>query len=176
MGNGVGSGHGDHANCRAWADHQVRAAGSILVAVTSRQPRFRRYIVNTMRRIHRLAGLLSALSLIASVVVTSGFACKLPGGADRMAGMAMTNAPNPPSPAASVGSIAGEAPAPASAPCELPWAPSACQSMVPCAPAAVAAQRVGIPTTSGVVLRVASAAVLTPPSETIAPELPPPRA
>ena len=138
--------------------------------------RFRRYIVSNMRSIRRLAGLLSALSLVASVMVTSGFACELPGSADHMAGMAVASASNPSSPIASAGSIAGEAPAPAPAPCGLPWAPSACQSMVACAPAAVASQRIGISATPGVMLRVASAAVLTPPSETIAPELPPPRA
>jgi hypothetical protein len=129
-----------------------------------------------MRRMHRLAGLLSALSLVASVVVTSGFACELPGDADHMAGMAMASVSNPPSPVASVGSVAGEALASAPAPCGLPWAPSTCQSMAACAPAAVASERVGIAAKSNVMRRVASAAILTPLSETIAPELPPPRA
>jgi hypothetical protein len=122
---------------------------------------------------HRLAGLLSALSLVTSLVVTSGFACELPGGADSMAGMTMANAADAPSLMASMGSTTGEAPAPD--PCGLPSAPSACQSMVACAPTAVASERVGISATSGSMLRVASVAVLTPSSETIAPELPPPR-
>jgi hypothetical protein len=135
----------------------------------------RRYIGTTMRRIHRFAGLMSALSLVASLVVTSGFACELPGGRD-MAGMAMANAGDMTSPVASMGSTTGEAPAPDPAPCGLPSAPGACQSMVACAPTAVASQPVGISATSGTELRVASAAVLTPSSETIAPELPPPRA
>jgi len=135
-----------------------------------------RYIASTMRRMHRLAGLFSALSLVASVVVTSGFACQLPGGADQMAGMSMPNAADAPSTLAGTGYPTGEAPAPDPAPCGLPSAPTACQSMVACAPIAVASQRVGIAARSGAVVRVASAAVLTPSSETIAPELPPPRA
>jgi len=134
------------------------------------------YIVYTMRRTHRLAGLLSTLSLVTSLVVTSGFACELPSGADHMAGMAMANAADAPSPVGSMGSTTGEAPAPDPAPCGLPSAPSACQSMVACAPTAVASQRVGISAPSGAMVRVASVAVLTPSSETIAPELPPPRA
>ena len=134
------------------------------------------YIVNTMRRIHRLAGLLSALSLVASVAVTSGYACALPGGADTMAGMAMASAAGAASPVVGIDSTTGKAPAPAPAPRGLPSAPSACQSMVACAPTAVASQHVGISATSGAIVRVASVAVLPPSSETIAPELPPPRA
>jgi len=85
-----------------------------------------------MRRKHGLGGLLSALSLVASVVVTSGFACELPSGADHMAGMAMANAPDARSPAASMGLTTEEAPAPDPAPCGLPSGPSAYQSMVVC--------------------------------------------
>jgi hypothetical protein len=135
-----------------------------------------RYIVSTMRCMHRLAGLLSALSLVTSLVVTSGFACELPGGADHMAGMSMPNAADAPSPVASTGSPTGEAPAPDPAPCGVPSAPSACQSMVACAPTAIASQPVAISATSGAMVRVASMSVLTPSSEIIAPELPPPRA
>jgi len=138
--------------------------------------RFSVYIVYTMRRTHRLAGLLSTLSLVTSLVVTSGFACELPGGANQVPGMAMANAADAPSPVGSMGSTIGEAPAPDPAPCGLPSAPSACQSMIACVPTAVASQRVGISATSGAMVRVASLAVLTPSSETIAPELPPPRA
>jgi hypothetical protein len=125
---------------------------------------------------HRVAGLLSALSLVTSLVVTSGFACELPGGVEHMAGMSMPNAADALSLVASTSSSTEEAPAPDRAPCGLPSAPSACQSMVACTPTAVASERVGIAATSGGMLRVASAAVLAPSSETIAPELPPPRA
>ncbi len=135
-----------------------------------------RYIVGTMRCMHRLAGLLSAFSLVTALVVTSGFACELPVGADHMAGMSMPNAVDAPSPFASTGSLTGEAPAPDPAPCGVPSAPSACQSMVACAPTAVASQRIGISATLGAMVRVASATVLPPSSETKAPELPPPRA
>ena len=133
-------------------------------------------ILLTMRRIHRIAGLLSALSLVALVMIASGFGCELPSGADHMAGMAMANPADAPSPVANMGSTTGEAPATDPAPCGLPWAPSGCQSMVACTPTAVASQGVGISATSGARVRVASVAVLTPSSETIAPELPPPRA
>lgn len=62
------------------------------------------------------------------------------------------------------------------APCDTPLAPDACLSMAPCAPVALAAQHVSLPEISSRVLHVASLSVLQPPSETTAPELPPPRA
>jgi hypothetical protein len=138
--------------------------------------RFCRYIVNSMRCVNRLAGLFSALSLVASVVVTSGFACEHRDGADTMAGMTMANSADAPTPVAGIESKTGEAPASDPAPCGLPSAPSTCQSMVACAPIAVASQRVGIAAPSRAMVRVASLAMLTPSSETKAPELPPPRA
>ena len=129
-----------------------------------------------MQRVHRLAGLLAALSLVASVLVTSGFACGIRGGADDMAGMAKADVPNPASPVVSVSLIAADQGGPAPVPCGLPGVPSTCQSMVACCPAAVASESVRIAEQSPVVRRVASAVFLTPRSETIAPELPPPRA
>lgn len=125
-----------------------------------------------MRFTHRLAGLASICSLVTALLVTSGFVCSVPGDASQMAqmpgmdmgGMSMPHAP------------AEEGAETPTSSCEFPWAPSGCVSMAPCAPTAVAAQSVGLTEVSSPALRVASASPLAPPSETIAPELPPPRA
>ena len=62
------------------------------------------------------------------------------------------------------------------APCDVPWAPDACQSMAACASLAM------VPTAGtermlhAVPSMIASVLVLAPPSITLTPELPPPRA
>jgi hypothetical protein len=129
-----------------------------------------------MRPSIRLTGLLATLSLVISIPVTSGFACERNSGGDHMAGMAMANPSNAGSATSIIASISGETPASPAAPCQLPWAPSGCQSMVPCSPTAVAAESVVLPELEPTLLRVESAIFLTPPSETKPPELPPPRA
>ncbi len=137
-----------------------------------------RYIVNTMRRFFRLTlALFSAVFLVSSTLVTSGFACPRSGGGEAMTGMAMATTSARISSASNQLIAAAEVPAsPSSSPCRSSSAPASCQTMVPCGSGAVAVQHVvgsGVPRE---ILRVASAAVVTPASETKAPELPPPRA
>jgi len=139
--------------------------------------RFSRYIVNTMRRFFRpTLALLSAICLVISTMVTSGLACPRSGG-EEMAGMAMANTSAPTFFASSQRTAAAEVPAsPSSSPCRSSSAPMSCPTMVPCGSGAVAVQQVVVLGASREIVRVASAALLTPPSETKAPELPPPRA
>jgi len=137
---------------------------------------FSLYIETIMRASFRLTGLLAAVSLVTSISVTSGFACERISGASHMASMAMAGTSSPRSSALNVGSIIEEMPASPAAPCGLPWAPSGCQSMVPCSPSAITAENAVVPEIAPAHFLVASAAFLTPPSETKRPELPPPRA
>jgi len=62
------------------------------------------------------------------------------------------------------------------APCKFPWAPDGCQSMVPCASAALASSAAAINRGRPLPQRVASVAAVAPLSVTTPPELPPPRA
>lgn len=131
----------------------------------------RRISTTTMRSIYRLTGLVSTISLVATFLVTSGFVC---GGANvdphmgEMSGMAdMADMAD-----VDTGNVPGTPPAS----CDFPWAPDACLSMAPCAPVAIVAQHVVLPDVSSPRLYVSSTLVLQPPSETLAPELPPPRA
>lgn len=139
---------------------------------------FSRYITTIMRRFFRLTlALFAAISLVSSTLVTSGFACLRSDSDGAMADMAMASTSAPISSAWSQRSAPGEAPvSPSSAPCQSPWGPTSCQTMVPCSNAAVAAQQIVVSDASREMVRVASAATLTPPSETKAPEPPPPRA
>ena len=114
--------------------------------------------------------------MVASVLVTSGFACEFRGAGD-MAGMAMPGAPIVQSSGLSI--VSGpdrESPPSSPAPCGLPSAPSGCQSLTLCAPAAMASGRVAAPDLAVESMQVASGVVLRPPSLTTLPELPPPRA
>ena len=134
-------------------------------------------MVNMMRSLSRLAGLVSALCLVAFVLVSSGFACVESAGRDTMAKMGM--APPATNSGAIVHAIAATLPASApapTAPCRFPWAPDACQSLVPCASAAIASATAALGHISAVPERIAVGISLTPLSVTSPPELPPPRA
>jgi hypothetical protein len=127
-----------------------------------------------MRSFYRLTGLISTLSLVATFLVTSGFVCAGPDATSRMADMGMGSMP-----VDQRGSDTRSSPDAPDAPpssCDFPATPSACQSMAPCAPAATVAQRISLSDISSEVFHVASASLIQPPSETIAPEPPPPRA
>jgi hypothetical protein len=134
-------------------------------------------MVNVMRRLSRITGLISGVLPVAFVLVTSGFACVDSASPDTMAKMGMAgSAVN--SGAMALGSAAtlpASAPAP-TAPCKFPWAPDGCQSMVPCAPAALTSGTTALAHTSAVPERIAVGVSLTPLSVTTPPELPPPRA
>ena len=134
-------------------------------------------MVNMMQNLSRITGLISAVFLVAFVMVTSGFACVDSVSPDPMAKMGMTSS------AMNSGAIVhttaatlpGSVPAPAG-PCRFPWAPVGCQSMVPCAPAALTSGTTALGHTSAVPERIAVGVSLTPLSVATPPEPPPPRA
>jgi hypothetical protein len=130
-----------------------------------------------MQSLSRITGLISAVFLVAFVMVTSGFACIDSAGPDTMAKMGMTRAAA--NSGASVHASAATLPAPPSAPtapCRFPWAPDGCQSMVPCAPVALRSAVVALGHINVGPERIAVGVSLTPLSVTMPPELPPPRA
>jgi hypothetical protein len=131
-----------------------------------------------MRPLYRLTGLISTLSLVATFLVASGFVCVSTESGTHMADMAGMDMGNMPMEqhTSGTGSPPHDTPSTPPASCDFPWAPSGCQSMAPCAAAASVAQQVSLPDISSIVFHVASASIRQPPSETIAPELPPPRA
>jgi len=111
---------------------------------------------------------------VSFVMVTSGFACIEPIGSQTMAAMRMSSAHAAGHvPLQSLAPVQKEAPA---APCKFPWAPDGCQSMVPCAPAALASVTSVLDPSGLVPERVMPASAITLLSVTSPPELPPPRA
>ena len=116
----------------------------------------------------RLTGVFASMFLVAFVLVTSGFACDSVKVGETMVGMSMGA-----NHATSSNSPDSQAPA---APCKFPWAPDGCQSMAPCAPAAVASATTSIYTVAAIPQSVAVATQIAPPSVANPPELPPPRA
>lgn len=126
-----------------------------------------------MHRPSRIAGLFTTLFLAAFVLVTSGFACIVPESSQDMTSMGMASAHARVQATAQIVSPVQNGPA---APCRFPWAPDGCQSIVQCAPAALAS--IGADLNRGAPLpeRVASSIALPPLSVTTPPELPPPRA
>jgi hypothetical protein len=113
------------------------------------------------------------LFLAAFVMVTSGFACMGLESSQDMTAMGMTSVHA--LGAATAQSVVPVQKAPA-APCKFPWAPDGCQSMVPCAPAALALSPADLSHSGSVPERVTPSIALAPLSVTTPPELPPPRA
>ncbi len=126
-----------------------------------------------MHRPSRLTGALTSLLLVAFVLVTSGFTCTTPAASDGMKAMGMTSGHADGLTTAQNVSPIQKAPA---APCKFPWAPDGCQSMVPCAAAALASPAATLDRSALVPERVASYVQIAPLSVTTRPELPPPRA
>jgi hypothetical protein len=121
-----------------------------------------------MHRWRRLTAALSALFVLQLVFVESGYACsmsRMTGDTTSMAGMSM-----PP-----VAQTAQPAPAQQRSPCRFPWAPDGCQSMAPCAPATIVTASPTLSDPAAPVAAIPVLAVLTPPSTTSPPDLPPPR-
>jgi hypothetical protein len=120
-------------------------------------------MVNVMRRLSRITGLISGVLLVAFVLVTSGFACVDSASPDTTGKMGMTrSAANSGAMAlASAATLPASAPAP-TAPCKFPWAPDGCQSMVPCAPAALTSGTTALGHISAVPERIAVGVSLTP--------------
>jgi hypothetical protein len=118
-----------------------------------------------MRRARRIVAALCALLVLELVFVGSGYACSRPDALASMADMGM--AATPPT---------GQPVAPEhQAPCRFPWAPEGCQSMVPCAPSAIAVPSQRAADVPPLVATVPVLFVVTPPSVASPPELPPPR-
>jgi hypothetical protein len=140
-----------------------------------------------MKRSPLVATLLSLSLGIQLVLAAVGVTCVMPSGGTAhvssagasqmdmagmdMAGMDMAGVP------------AGEGTAPSShghgpdgAPCDQPGTPEACQVMAPCAGAFVAVASSAARASADVPAAVLAVSVATPPSRTIPPELPPPRA
>lgn len=136
--------------------------------------------LRTMLRLVRLLTLVLAFASVQLTLLAGGPGCPMPtseatrsvpaAGADDMRGMNMNRS--------TATGVPGESPsAPADQPpCDYPTAPQACQTMAPCLFAAL----VPVATVEALEGHAPSLAiatlVLTPPSETPAPELPPPRA
>ena len=134
-----------------------------------------------MRRTRRLTAFVLSALFAHVLWVGSGFACVMPemGHSSsspivavamsdaNMAGMDMPDAP---------GNSPSGAPAHDHAPCKLPWAPDGCSSMTPCAPIALASPTEPLGSPEIMPPSIARLAVLTPPSQVRAPDLPPPRA
>ena len=124
-----------------------------------------------MRRLARPIAFLLTLVLLQLVLVESGYACRAPAGGSmsEMAGMQMPAGPDH-------SSSAPRQQDHQDTPCRFPWAPTGCQTMAPCAPAALAVASADV--VSGPQERTSpeSLIVLAPPALTSAPELPPPRA
>lgn len=132
-----------------------------------------------MPRASRLIALVLSLVLTNLTLVSSGYACTMSegGSGGTMAGMRMGIGETAPRDA---GSKTPNSPSsqhlPHHAPCRFPWAPDGCQSMAPCAPAALTSTSTPLISPAEVPPRVVTIDVIRPVSETRAPEIPPPRA
>jgi hypothetical protein len=105
--------------------------------------------------------------LLQLVLVGGGFGCAMPSIGTRAAPAESTTAAMPGMDMPS---------APSQAPCQLPWAPTGCQPMAPCGPAAVMPAQFVLALPVGDAAPVAALDIATPSSRTTPPELPPPRA
>lgn len=113
------------------------------------------------------------LVLLQLVLVESGYACQMaPGVLDSAASMADMQMP---------ASETASTTAPAQReqeqePCRFPWAPNGCQSMAPCAPAALTETSVAAEARTQIVAAPWHLVQVAPVPVTRAPEIPPPRA
>jgi hypothetical protein len=117
----------------------------------------------------RVVAALSAVFVLQLVFIESGYACARSDARGSMADMGMMGMTT---------KANGGAPASTDhrSPCRFPWAPDGCQNMVPCAPAAITAPAHGVVDVPPVAQAIPVLSVVTPPSATSPPELPPPRA
>ncbi len=112
--------------------------------------------------------MLSALFVLQLVFVESGYACSMSHMGSDMDAMGAMSMPQ-------TGHADAPTPANNQAPCRFPWAPGGCHSMAPCAPAALVTATPALADPPAFVAAVPVLAVLTPPSTTAPPDLPPPR-
>ena len=127
----------------------------------------------TIRRFRSFAAMASAGLFFQLILTGSGFACVMPAMAhaeiDAPTGAAMAGMDMP----------ASDRPMPSSsddAPCHLPWAPAGCQPMAPCTPPVMTSAVVTFDAPAPVVETVREQHAIAPPTRTVPPELPPPRA
>ena len=123
----------------------------------------------SVRRFRPLAAIASAVLLVQLILAGSGFACVTPGMSEDAARDAMMAGMEMPS----------DLSAPQSsneAPCHLPWAPAGCQPMAPCSPAVMPPAIVTLASNPGHAQCVTPPVAIAPPSRTVRPEPPPPRA
>jgi len=124
-----------------------------------------------MSRFVRAAAVTLVVALLQLVLLESGYAClAMPAGPGdvAMAGMSMPAEGESPSNPTDAGED--------QAPCEFPWAPNGCETMAPCAPAAVTTVATQPAPDSRLEDGPLTLVELTPSSPSRAPELPPPRA
>ncbi|MGH7664808.1 MAG: hypothetical protein ACRENI_11005 [Gemmatimonadaceae bacterium] len=110
----------------------------------------------------------------------SGFVCPMAGhdGSLRpdIAGSSAASVAEMEMPAQSATSLGGDSSSPDETPCDHPTTTQSCQTMAPCGPVLVLAAEESSGMMPPVTSRVIDARVLTPPSQSTPPELPPPRA
>lgn len=128
--------------------------------------RDRTWYIAGMQLGRRIIAALSAVFVLQLVFVGSGYACARPDASGPMADMGMATMAHGGQPATTHHGT----------PCRFPWAPDGCQSMAPCAPAAIVAPMHGVVDLPPLVAPVPVLSVVTPPSVISPPELPPPRA
>lgn len=116
----------------------------------------------------RLVGATLLLSMCYLVLLGSGFGCTWASSTSSASMAAMEIAGTPQS--------ASHPHDRAPSGCQLPWAPNGCQTMAPCAPAALESVRFTLAASAATPEAAPPFVVIAPRSLTRAPELPPPRA
>ena len=116
----------------------------------------------------RVVGAILLLSMFCLVLLGSGFGCAWASSASSASMAAMGTA-----------GMQHNSPRPgdrAPSGCQFPWAPDGCQTMAPCAPAALQSVTFALAASGSVPEAAPPFVVIAPRSLTRAPELPPPRA
>lgn len=143
-----------------------------------------------MKRSPLVATLLLCSFALQLVLAGGGATCVMPGGAAHvetstegaemaamdMSGMDMSGMDMTDMSAGESASTPAHGHTPDGTPCDQQTTPAACQVMAPCAGGFVGAARSATEAVAGVPARVEVANVTMPPSRTVPPDLPPPRA
>ena len=128
---------------------------------------------SSVRRLLRPVSVLLTLVLLQLVLVESGYACRMPS-EGAVGSESMVDMPMP-------GGLGHSSSEPRQqdrqqAPCQFPWTQNGCQAMAPCTPAALTVASVATEPIARTHVALLRFEPLTPPSLSLAPELPPPRA
>lgn len=130
--------------------------------------------MTSMRRIRAFAAVATAGLFFQVILAGSGFTCVMPVAAHADKGAAVADRDM-----AGMQMPVSDQSAPNSSddtPCHLPWAPAGCQPMAPCTPAVMISAMVTFDASARVVEAVREQYAVAPPTRTVPPELPPPRA